>query len=298
MKKREAISQSALSLVGLGYIYGATGWVCTEARLQAQAKQYPEYAEKIFYYGRKLWLGKVCYDCAQLTKRAAKEAGYSFVSGANSQKNMGIWIEEGTIDTLPDEAGIFLFVIDPKTGKAKHVAVTVGGGYEVEARGHAYGVVKRKIKDCAFTHWKRLPGLDDEVGTVSDPAQAPVEDSLPILRKGSQGEYVAAAQSLLKECGYPLSKWGIDGQYGAETEAAVKEFQAAIALKVDGIIGPKTWAALMDAAEAKEQPSDETPDDPPNSPTVTYMATISGLTQAGADAVKAQYPGAIIKEDT
>jgi hypothetical protein len=83
---------------------------------------------------------------------------------------------------LWDRPRIFLFVIDPNTGKAKHVAVTVGGGYEVEARSHAYGVVMRKIKDCAFTHWKRLPGLDDEVGAVCDPAQAPVEDSLVVLR--------------------------------------------------------------------------------------------------------------------
>jgi peptidoglycan hydrolase-like protein with peptidoglycan-binding domain len=51
---------------------------------------------------------------------------------------------------------------------------------------------------------------------------------------------VASAQTLLKECGYALPKWGIDGQYGDETEAAMKCFQAAFALKVDGILGPKT----------------------------------------------------------
>ena len=69
---------------GCGYIYGATGWVCTEAHLQAQARQYPEYADKIINYGRKYWMGKVCYDCAQLTRRAAREAGYELVSGATS----------------------------------------------------------------------------------------------------------------------------------------------------------------------------------------------------------------------
>jgi len=292
MKKRDAIAQAANARVGYGYIYGATGWVCTEARLQEQAKHYPTYAEKIFYYGRKLWLGKICYDCAQLSKRAAKEAGYSLVSGANSQKNMDLWIEVGTIDTLPDEAGIFLFVIDPKTGRAKHVAVTVGDGYEVEARGHAYGVVRRKVKDCVFTHWKRLPGLDDEVGTISDPAQVLVEDTLPVLRNGSKGEYVVAAQTLLKDCGYDLPKWGADGQFGAETEAAVKKFQAAFALKTDGIIGPKTWAILMDEAEKADTSPDET-DDSPAVP-ATYTATITGLSQAQTDAIKAQYPGANI----
>jgi hypothetical protein len=223
MKKREAIAQEALSLVGCGYIYGATGWVCTEAHLQSQAKQYPAYADSIFYYGRKLWMGKVCYDCAQATRRAAKAAGFAFVSGATSQYNMSIWAEKGTIDTLPDEAGIFLFIQDSSNPKKmKHVAVTVGGGYEVEARGHSNGVVKRKIKDCKFTHWARLPGLDDEVSTVSDPAQAPVEDSLPVLRKSSKGDYVKAAQTMLQGCDYALPLYGVDGQFGAETESAVR----------------------------------------------------------------------------
>jgi hypothetical protein len=50
----------------------------------------------------------------------------------------------------------------------------------------------------------------------------------------------------------------------------------------------------MDSAEVTDQPSDETLDDPPDSLIVTYTATVPGLTQAKADAIKAQYPKAYI----
>ncbi|MFR5796238.1 MAG: hypothetical protein ACLUI3_12295 [Christensenellales bacterium] len=47
----------ALALVGCGYIYGATGWICTRARMEQQMRQYPTYAGQIERYGKK-WLGK------------------------------------------------------------------------------------------------------------------------------------------------------------------------------------------------------------------------------------------------
>lgn len=44
---------------------------------------------------------------------------------------------------------------------------------------------------------------------------------------------------------------------------------------------------MMDAAEAADRPNDETTDDPPNSPAMFYTATVPGLTQVQADAIKA-----------
>ncbi len=42
----------------------------------------------------------------------------------------------------------------------------------------------------------------------------------------------------------------VDGLLGPETEAAIKEFQAAEGLKVDGLLGPQTEAALQAAVKA------------------------------------------------
>ena len=72
--KREAMTARALALVGCGYIYGATGWVCTPGRLARQEKQYPAFAAQMKRYGGR-WMGKPCYDCAQLTRDVAKRAG-------------------------------------------------------------------------------------------------------------------------------------------------------------------------------------------------------------------------------
>ena len=152
--KRDAMTARALALVGCGYIYGATGWICTRARMEQQMRQYPAYAGQIERYGKK-WIGKPCYDCAQLTRDVARRAGVSLPSGATSQwRAAGIWKEKDVIDTLPDEAGIFLFTM--RDGRMTHTGVSVGHGEEVDARGHAYGVVRRPISGTSFTHWARL----------------------------------------------------------------------------------------------------------------------------------------------
>ena len=67
---------------------------------------------------------------------------------------------------------------------------------------------------------------------------------LPLLRRGSRGDAVRAAQYLLLCRGMTLPKYGADGDYGQETEDAVKEFQRLKGLEADGECGALTWAAL------------------------------------------------------
>ena len=67
---------------------------------------------------------------------------------------------------------------------------------------------------------------------------------LPLLRRGSRGDAVRAAQYLLLCRGMKLPKYGADGDYGQETEDAVKEFQRLKGLDADGECGSLTWAAL------------------------------------------------------
>ena len=66
--------------------------------------------------------------------------------------------------------------------------------------------------------------------------------------KGSGGEHVAVLQDLLMDLGgvftLSLKDGRFDGIFGKETENSVKAFQAGNRLKVDGIVGPKTLAAL------------------------------------------------------
>lgn len=68
--------------------------------------------------------------------------------------------------------------------------------------------------------------------------------TMPTYQKGDESATdVMALQYLLRNRGFYKSK--VDGVFGAKTEAAVKNFQRAKGLKVDGIVGPQTWKPLL-----------------------------------------------------
>ena len=63
------------------------------------------------------------------------------------------------------------------------------------------------------------------------------------LRNGSRGTQVMVLQFLLNAKGY--SAGNADGIFGTKTLTAVKEFQKAQGLTVDGIVGKHTWSKLL-----------------------------------------------------
>ena len=82
-------------------------------------------------------------------------------------------------------------------------------------------------------------------GTAPAPAPIPAAEppateggpaGRPTLRRGATGGLVKQVQT----------KVGVsaDGNFGPNTEAAVRVFQRAHGIVADGIVGPKTWAAL------------------------------------------------------
>jgi peptidoglycan hydrolase-like protein with peptidoglycan-binding domain len=66
--------------------------------------------------------------------------------------------------------------------------------------------------------------------------------STPTLRFGARGPSVVRLQQLLARAG--CNPHGADGVFGPNTQAAVLQFQRSRGLTVDGIVGPRTWAAL------------------------------------------------------
>ncbi|WP_449351842.1 protein kinase domain-containing protein [Streptomyces shaanxiensis] len=61
---------------------------------------------------------------------------------------------------------------------------------------------------------------------------------------GDKGQRVVQVQCMLTKRGYSVGGSGVDGEFGRDTQAAVKQFQSAKGLEVDGQVGPNTWAAL------------------------------------------------------
>lgn len=66
--------------------------------------------------------------------------------------------------------------------------------------------------------------------------------NIPILRKGSRGEAVVSLQVLLNANGAALS---VDGSFGSLTDKALREFQEARDLDIDGSCGAETWSELL-----------------------------------------------------
>ena len=66
------------------------------------------------------------------------------------------------------------------------------------------------------------------------------------LSKGSTGQEVRDLQMALNaRPPSSLPPLAADGIFGAKTEARVREFQRAKGLTVDGIVGPRTWSAIV-----------------------------------------------------
>jgi peptidoglycan hydrolase-like protein with peptidoglycan-binding domain len=78
--------------------------------------------------------------------------------------------------------------------------------------------------------------------SASAPRQMAALAANPTLREGAKGAAVVTLQNKLKAAGF--NPGAADGSFGPKTEAAVKAFQRAKGLVSDGIVGPKTWAAL------------------------------------------------------
>lgn len=81
------------------------------------------------------------------------------------------------------------------------------------------------------------PPVVEKAGTEDLPDDAP--GAPPVLFRGSRG---GAVKDLQRRLG--MADWQVDGIFGSGTQAAVRAFQTGKGLTADGIVGPKTWAAL------------------------------------------------------
>jgi peptidoglycan hydrolase-like protein with peptidoglycan-binding domain len=71
----------------------------------------------------------------------------------------------------------------------------------------------------------------------------------PVLRIGSNDPAVRDLQEALKALGYDPGP--IDGAFGTTTETAVKAFQQASGITVDGIVGKVTWINIDEADQSE-----------------------------------------------
>ncbi len=75
----------------------------------------------------------------------------------------------------------------------------------------------------------------------------------PTLKLGDEGIFVNNLQTMLNMLGY-LETAQITSVFDFPTEHAVKTFQSYWGLRIDGIVGEDTWAALEAALEGVAPP--------------------------------------------
>lgn len=123
-------------------------------------------------------------------------------------------------------------------------AINENGG-DADALVQKYGSLEKAIRAGAVSSdllKKSLGGISKESLNIDR-----------LLHFKDTGEDVKNVQEALKQLGYDLSKYGSDGLIGSETTAAIKAFQQAKGLSVDGIVGPNTVKALQDAVGSTDK---------------------------------------------
>ncbi len=75
------------------------------------------------------------------------------------------------------------------------------------------------------------------------------------LSKGDKGDAVKEMQKMLVNVGFSCGSAGIDGDFGGNTDTALRAFQAFYGLEVDGQYGPKSKAKLVSVYNGKSSAS-------------------------------------------
>ena len=146
-------------------------------------------------------------------------------------------------------------------GNARHVGIYCGGVDGVDVAHSSTGGTQAGKLAGGWTH-VHVPdfldfGMTLPEGQTPPTTAPPISGTRPTLRKGDKGDYVRELQARLMDMLYALPKYGADGDFGTETVAAVKAFQADRGLVVDGIVGSATWAVLLSDSVIPGTPQEE-----------------------------------------
>ena len=145
------VVEYAKSKIGCGYIYRATGQICTQDLINKLSKDH-----NVDPYIAKKWIGKEVFDCVGLVVRAFQQVGIKLPLGATSAWGKASWQSKGEISTLPKNRVCILY--RQGAGKMLYTGIYLGNGEYIHAKGCREGVVKEKMPG-KWTHWGIPKGL-------------------------------------------------------------------------------------------------------------------------------------------
>ncbi len=260
MQELEKILQIANTEVG--YLEKASNSNLDDKTANAGDKNYTKYARDMdtlkVYNGPKqgyAWCNVFIDWCfvQALGVDRARELLIGFSAGCTQDYN---WFKsKGQIVTEPQKGDLVFFgktshigiIEDVRDGKIYTIEGNTSNAAELIVNGGTVAKKSYAINSQSIHSFARpkYDGSDTNVGSIENNSTTN-EIIYSTIKKGSKGNLVRIAQEKLIVKSYKLPKFGVDGDFGNETEAVVKQFQRHNGLDDDGIIGPKTWTKLND----------------------------------------------------
>ncbi len=213
--------------------------------IEQLGNNYATYCKDMGYSYRIEW-------CACFISWLAEKLGITDIipvdMSCNSQikkfKALGVWHTDRNI-----QSGDILYYDWDKSGDADHVGIvekSSGGKLTViEGNNGDYPndrVRRREVSSASsLIYGYARPKYPDK----SSVNGSDVNISFPAVRKGDVGTAVKTLQLCLVAYEYNIGRYGADGEFGSDTENAVKRFQKNSGIEVDGIVGKNTWSKLM-----------------------------------------------------
>jgi hypothetical protein len=236
------------------YAWGMFGSIVTRSRIEAKAKQYPYWytANKISTIFAPLYQKSVWgFDCIGLIK------GVLWGWNGDSSKVYGgaVYASNGVPDISADAmidrcTSVSSSMTNISVGEylwmKGHCGIYIGNGKVVESTPKWNNGVQ--VSSLSARNWLKhgfLPFIEYE---GREEVKNTVCVELAVLKKGSKGAEVKTLQRLLKAFGFK-GKDGrvldVDGSHGSNTDYALRSFQQAKGLAVDGICGKNSSSALL-----------------------------------------------------
>jgi peptidoglycan hydrolase-like protein with peptidoglycan-binding domain len=228
---------------GWGYVFGGQGQIYTRALAEKWAAAKKSGRGYDYYVVRcSRWFGKIIVDCSGLVIEAYRSQIPKYGDKtANTIYSKSV--QKGKLSSIPEIPGLCVW-------RSGHIGIYIGNGKVIESGGSTVGVVLSKLNAPAtnkkWTNWGRMADVDysnPSTPSEPDPPSAWLGRYLRLAAPYLNGDDVAQVQMALRDKGYDPGT--IDGIYGPYTERAVKAFQTANKLEVDGIVGEETTAALF-----------------------------------------------------
>ena len=121
---------------------------------------------------------------------------------------------------------------------------TVEGNSSDSVAERTYFIGDSKIAGVGRPNWSLVSDVAPDTPDEPEPVVT-CTITVRVLKYGSTGADVGVLQCMLQRLGYNIGRWGVDADFGRDTENAVKQLQADCNLEPDGIVGEQTWQILF-----------------------------------------------------